>query len=103
MANLRDSGNIEQDADICMLMYRPDYYTSQGISTQNKFQRKQMAKGGQDEPEMPQPSEEDKAKNGDNSKTTIIVAKNRNGKTGELRFDVPKIVFPLYRTDVQFP
>ena len=81
IANLRDSGNIEQDADICMLMYRPDYYTAQGVSLKNKSQRKFMAKNGEQE-ELMEEQPADSKQTGDNSKTTIIVAKNRNGKTG---------------------
>ena len=82
LANLRDSGNIEQDADICLLMYREDYYTDQGLSVKNKFQRKLEVKdkGAEDAPSAPSP--EERKKSGDTSKTTIMVAKNRNGKTG---------------------
>jgi len=56
MANLRESGSIEQDADVVMLLHRPSYYEK-------------------DEQRM--------------SQTTVIVAKNRKGKTGavELTFD----------------
>ena len=57
MADLRDSGAIEQDADKILLLYREDYYKS---------------------------TDEKK-----NNITTIIVAKNRDGDTGEvnLRYD----------------
>ncbi|MDY5440897.1 MAG: replicative DNA helicase [Candidatus Enteromonas sp.] len=87
LANLRDSGSIEQDADICMLMYREDYYTSQGISVKNKYQRRAEGQAAQAQPQ--EESQENAGKKaGDTSKTTIIVAKNRNGKTGsfELMF-----------------
>ena len=72
LSNLRESGSIEQDADIVLLMYRPDYYTSVG---QSLNQRKRGDK--QDE----QPAE----KNQDNgvSGVQVIVAKNRNGQTGK--------------------
>ena len=59
LADLRDSGAIEQDADVVMLLYRPAYY---GIST--------YSINGSD----------------DNTNGLLIVnlAKNRNGCTGEL-------------------
>lgn len=31
MSDLRQSGSLEQDADIVLLLYRPDYYVSQGV------------------------------------------------------------------------
>lgn len=52
MSDLRDSGAIEQDADVVLLMYREDYYTE---SENNDSQ---------------------------DSKADIRVAKNRNGSTG---------------------
>ncbi len=52
LSDLRDSGAIEQDADIVMLLYREDYYTEQN----------------------PKPDQESKAE--------LRVAKNRNGSTG---------------------
>ena len=63
LSDLRESGSIEQDADIVMFLYRPDYY-----------------KG-----EVP----EDKQDEIDESLTELIVAKNRHGQTGtiQLTFD----------------
>lgn len=52
LSDLRDSGAIEQDADVVMLMYREDYYTE---NENNDLQ---------------------------DSKADIRVAKNRNGSTG---------------------
>ena len=52
LSDLRDSGAIEQDADVVMLMFREDYYS------------------------------EDENNDSTDSKTDIRVAKNRNGSTG---------------------
>ena len=85
LANLRESGAIEQDADIVMLMYRPDYYTATGQSIKTKYQLKaEKQNGGEPEPEAPQPTAEEKKANGDMSETKIIIAKNRNGQTGTI-------------------
>ena len=56
LSDLRESGSIEQDADIVLLLYREEYYSGEK-------------------------SEEDKNKI-DNSSAELIVAKNRHGKTG---------------------
>jgi replicative DNA helicase len=57
LSDLRDSGSIEQDADIVIFLYRPEYY---GIT--------------QDEMGMPT-----------NNLTELIVAKHRNGKLGTIK------------------
>ena len=59
LSDLRESGAIEQDADMVMFIYRPEYY-----------------KNEQDNPDLPQ------------GFTSIDIAKHRNGKLGEvnLRF-----------------
>lgn len=63
LSDLRESGSIEQDADIVMFLYREDYYRSE--------------------------VDEDKQDEIDANKTELIVAKNRHGRTGsiELTFD----------------
>lgn len=63
LADLRESGSIEQDADIVLFLYREDYYRSD-VS-------------------------EEKQDDIDANKTELIVAKNRHGATGtiELTFD----------------
>ena len=55
LADLRDSGSIEQDADIVLFLYRDAYYDAE------------------------KSSDEDLS---DNSKSECIVAKNRHGETG---------------------
>jgi len=63
LSDLRDSGAIEQDADVALLMYRPDYYA-----------KREDWKGPGAYPE---------------GQVEVIVAKNRNGPTGHawLMFD----------------
>ena len=63
LADLRESGSIEQDADIVMFLYRPDYYKN----------------------DVP----EEKQDEIDAAKTELIIAKNRHGatETVELVFD----------------
>ena len=62
LSDLRESGSIEQDADIVLFLYRDVYYSSEKSETE------------------PQ---------GDPSKAECIVAKNRHGETGtiELHWD----------------
>ncbi len=62
LSDLRDSGSIEQDADIVLFLYREQYYDSE------KQQSEDM---------------------GDPNKSECIVAKNRHGETGtvELHWD----------------
>ncbi len=57
LADLRDSGSIEQDADIVLFLYRDAYYDSEKTSDENKS---------------------------DQNKSECIVAKNRHGETGSV-------------------
>ena len=63
LADLRESGSIEQDADIVMMLYRPDYYKGE--------------KDDDDEPAPPKPEV---------NTVEVIVAKNRHGETGTVEF-----------------
>ncbi|MDX2115529.1 MAG: replicative DNA helicase [Planctomycetota bacterium] len=70
MADLRESGSIEQDADVIMLLHREEYYHAH----------------------QPQWSEENPDKVG---VAEVIIAKQRNGPTGtvELKWDAPATRF----------
>lgn len=86
MSNLKDSGSIEQDADIIMLMYRKDYFENQG---------KKMSKP-QSQYEQKVDEQQERAKAGPNkyntSITTISVTKNRNGQTGRFNLVFSKSI-----------
>lgn len=60
LSDLRDSGAIEQDADIVMFIYRPGYYNATG--EKSKFEHKK----------------EEEA----NKEAEVIISKNRNGGNG---------------------
>jgi replicative DNA helicase len=62
LSDLRDSGSIEQDADVVVFIYRDDYY----------FTPEEWA--------VKHPEEEYPAGMAD-----VIIAKHRNGPTGEIR------------------
>ena len=100
LSDLRDSGSIEQDADVVMLLYREDYYKNS-----KKESNAANKKGGQltaaEKFELAKAAQEKQrgdAMPGDASYIEINVAKNRNGQTGMVglffykaygRFDSP--------------
>ncbi len=64
LADLRESGSIEQDADIVMFLHRKDYYAKD--------------------------KEEDEEKKNDVSVVDVIIAKHRNGSTGRIQLAFEK-------------
>lgn len=64
LSDLRDSGAIEQDADIVMFIHREDYYKNKS--------------GENDENEVNKIAES-------SGKSDIIIAKHRNGPTGDIK------------------
>lgn len=102
LSNLRESGSIEQDADIVMLLYREDYYTSLGQKAKAKSWAKDKKGDNENQAPRPQMTDAEKEKNGDMSEVKVNVAKNRNGQVGQLtllfqkaysRFDDPSPEF----------
>jgi replicative DNA helicase len=82
LQDLRESGDIEQDADKVLLLYREDYYDNDmmnkrneaGANGENKYQN-----NDQPAPSQPQPNEA--SGDGSPSMVEVYVAKNRNGET----------------------
>ena len=75
LSDLRDSGSIEQDADIVMMLYRPEYYAAEKMDDKK-----------QEEPQDDAPVA---------NEVEIIVAKNRHGPTNTVKlvFDAEHTMF----------
>lgn len=71
LGDLRESGAIEQDADIVLLLYRRGYYAAQMLRAPKK-------RGKWEEPSDIAPGEDDGI-------TEIIIAKQRNGPAGVVK------------------
>ncbi len=92
LSNIRESGAIEADADLVLLMYRSDYYSNNG----GKKGGTEIGAKLQESVDAASSGTEDKASM---SVTEINIAKNRNGRTGIVyflfsksysRFDTPE-------------
>ncbi len=77
LSDLRESGAIEQDADLVFLMYRPGYYKNLGFSKNVSQDEKKRFKEEREKVEALTKEVGEYAE-----LVEVIVAKNRNGKTG---------------------
>ncbi|MCH6588736.1 MAG: replicative DNA helicase [Proteobacteria bacterium] len=80
LADLRESGSIEQDADVVMFIYREEYYLARERPTQKANEPKEKFNERQADYDLRM----DEARN----KAEVIIAKQRHGPTGtvELQF-----------------
>ena len=79
MSNIRESGNVEQDADIIIMLYRKDYYDSDDDKDKNNNNNNFGSGEGEKE-------------QSDLSTVEAIVRKNRNGRTGSVKFVFDKTI-----------
>lgn len=98
LSNLKESGSIEQDADLALLMYRHDYYTNQGVPSKASKFESNSEYVQKINAQIEESNKKDKKSNISN--VTINIAKNRNGRTGNVTllftksyslFDTPSI------------
>lgn len=83
ISDLRDSGSIEQDADVIFLLYRDDYYADQRKKAPGDKKPGQMSASDKFEVLKNQKKElMSDATLGGASYVEVHVAKNRNGSTG---------------------
>ena len=80
MSNLRESGSIEQDADVVMFIHRPDY---------GKMQEAANGESGTDDPNATS-----------DSPVSLIIAKNRNGRLATIDFMFQKHIGRFVEMDM---
>lgn len=82
MSNLRESGSIEQDADVVMFIHRPDY---------GKMQESANGDSGTDDPNATS-----------DSPVSLIIAKNRNGRLATIDFMFQKHIGRFVEMDTTY-
>ena len=82
MSNLRESGSIEQDADVVMFIHRPDY---------GKMQESAYGDSGTDDPNATS-----------DSPVSLIIAKNRNGRLATIDFMFQKHIGRFVEMDTTY-
>lgn len=87
MADLRESGSIEQDADIILMLYREGYYERE----------KDNARGNSAPPAASVGSERVEVSVQDDTTAQVLVVKNRHGSTGDVNLNWIK-EFTLFTT-----
>jgi replicative DNA helicase len=94
LSDLRDSGAIEQDADVVLFVYREQYYLERAEPKQ--------AAGESDEKFQKRRDGWDRQMNAARNVAEVIVAKNRHGptRTARLRFDGPRQLFQDLQQDL---
>ncbi|MDE6886111.1 MAG: replicative DNA helicase [Helicobacteraceae bacterium] len=78
LSDLRESGAIEQDADIILFLYRDDVY-------KRKDQKARIAKARKEGKKLP---EEEILKEQDVEEVELIIGKHRNGPTGTIKLNM---------------
>ncbi len=76
LADLRDSGTIEQDADSVMFVYREQYYLERQMPLQSNFKNESEFQTATDEFQKKMASAHNRA--------DVLIAKNRHGPTGDV-------------------
>lgn len=89
LSDLRESGSIEQDADVVMMLYRSDYYLSRQVGLDD---------GGTNDAERRKAAEARAELERVRGITELIISKNRKGPTDtvQLYFDGQKTRFSDY-------
>ncbi len=77
LADLRQSGSIEQDADVVMFVYRDEYYLSRAEPARKSGERLEAYQS--------RLNDWNEALDASRNKASIIVAKHRNGPTGTVQ------------------
>jgi replicative DNA helicase len=77
LSDLRESGSIEQDADVVMFVYRDDYYLAQRAPKELSYDNAEKFQGALDKWQKDMEAAHNKAE--------LIIAKQRHGPTGTIK------------------